>query len=47
MYMYEVIGINNYDKVKNYKDNLYEWIVLYIGIWICYIEIMKKMEYFI
>lgn len=29
MYMYEVIGIDNYDKAKNYKDNSHEWIVLH------------------
>lgn len=42
MYMYEIIGINNYDKAKNYKDNSHEWIVLQTGTWICYTETMKK-----
>lgn len=47
MYMYEFIGIDNYDKAKNYKDNSHEWIVLQTGTWICYTETMKKMEHFI
>lgn len=47
MYMYEIIGINNYDKAKNYKDNSHEWIVLQTGTWICYTETIKNRTLYI